>query len=74
MAKLRKIAEFENKNTGLRSRVWRDAANQEFVVSFYYPFGEHIEDSDYYTDDKQDAFDTAKHHLGNKEEEIIRIK
>ena len=42
--------------------VYRDTDWGEFIVRFYVD-GEWDEDSDYHTDDKQDAFDTAKHWL-----------
>ena len=42
--------------------VYRDTDWGEFIVRFYVD-DEWDEDSDYHTDDKQDAFDTAKHWL-----------
>jgi hypothetical protein len=40
------------------ARVYRDVENNEYRVKFYVN-GVHQKDADYFTDDKQDAFNTA---------------
>lgn len=56
---MRKIAEFEWPN-GNKTRVYRNVEWNEYVVKFYNHQGVHMDASDYHTNDKQDALDTAK--------------
>ncbi len=56
---MQKIAEFEWPN-GNKTRVYRNAEWDEYVVKFFNHQGVHMDASDYHTSDKQDALDTAK--------------
>lgn len=56
---MRKIAEFSWPN-GNKTKVYRNAEWEEWVVKFYNSQGVHMDASDYHTNDKQDALDTAR--------------
>jgi hypothetical protein len=44
------------------AKVYRDTDWQEYRVKFY-ARGQHLQNADYHTDDKQDAIDTAHGQL-----------
>lgn len=54
----RLIARVESEDGQLVSRAYRDTEWQEFAVEFY-KAGAHQTDSDYHTDSRKDALDTA---------------
>ena len=56
---MRKIAEHRD-NDGRKSVVMFDHGNREYIVRFYNHRGVHMDASDYFTDDREDAIGTAK--------------
>lgn len=66
----RLIAEFADKITGARAKVYWDSAWREYVVKFYNSSGEHMDASDYHTDDKSDALGTA----GLNHPDVVKMK
>lgn len=62
---MRKLKEFKH-TTGAgtvhTAKVYRDAANDEFVTKFYIN-GTHNPNADYFTNDKADAIDTGDWHI-----------
>lgn len=58
---MRKIFESEKIN-GKQTKVYGPNVHGEFVVKFYRN-GEHMDASDYFTDDKDDALATARHAM-----------
>lgn len=56
---MRKIAEHKGAD-GRSAVVWFDYANGEYRVQFYNHRGVHMDASDYFTDDREDAIGTAK--------------
>lgn len=58
---MRFLQEFKWPN-GNKTRVYRNAEWDEWVVRFYNSEGVHMDASDYYTSDKDDAYSTAQPH------------
>lgn len=56
---MRKIHSFTLKD-GSKSVVYHNSEWDEYVVRWYNHQGVHMDASDYYTGDKQDAIDTAR--------------
>ena len=54
-----------NKSLGFKAKVYRNVEYNEFIVKFYDEDGNYLEHSNYYTDDKTDAIDTAYHVLNH---------
>lgn len=50
------------------TRIVKDKDTGEWVVKAYGPNGERLESCDYYTDDKEDAEQTAERMRGEPEE------
>jgi hypothetical protein len=68
---LKLLATHDSPN-GHKAKVYKDAEWGEHRVKFYGPDGKHKgENSDYHTDDKEDAHDTAKAQLQRYNEEVI---
>lgn len=58
---MRFLQEFTWPN-GNKTRVYRNIDWDEWVVRFYNSKGDHMDASDYYTSDKDDAYLTAQPH------------
>ena len=56
---MHKIAEFKAEN-GKKTKVYWNADYSEYVVRFFNHKGVHMDASDYFTNDKKDALNTAK--------------
>jgi hypothetical protein len=56
---MRKIHEATDQKSGCKAKVYWNSEYREFVVRFYSHRGEHLDASDYYTDDREDAIGTA---------------
>lgn len=54
------------KERGVTAKVYWDALHMEYRVCFEYDGIGHIEEADYFTNDRQDAFDTARYQIGAK--------
>jgi predicted SAM-dependent methyltransferase len=48
-----------NKSLGFKAKVYDNKEWGEFIVKFYDENGNHLEHSNYFTDCKEDAIDTA---------------
>jgi hypothetical protein len=66
---LRKIAEFRDTKTNAVAKVYRDAEWNEYRVKFYNSAGTYMDASDYHTNDKEDAMNTA----GINHPDIVRV-
>lgn len=66
---LRKIAEFRDSKTNVVAKVYRDAEWDEYCVKFFDSNGRHMDASDYHTNDKEDALNTA----GIEHPDIVRV-
>jgi hypothetical protein len=53
------IAKFLDTKTGAIAKVYRDPEWNEYVVKYFNHNGVHMDASDYHTNDKQDALNTA---------------
>lgn len=60
LAEARLLGQEENGNRAVK--IYRDTVWNEYIVHFYLN-GEHQDEADYHTDDKEDAKDTARHWL-----------
>lgn len=65
MSKLRKIITIDNKDTGRKMSIYRDAEFNEFVVKFF-EGGVYLAEADYHTDDSVDAHDTANNWINKR--------
>jgi len=57
---LRKIESISNESLELKAIIYHDAEWNEYRVKFH-QHGTYQTESDYHTDDKEDAQDTARH-------------
>lgn len=57
---LRLIATCESQDTGKTAKVYRNPAFNEYQVKLFID-GKYYEPADYFTDDKEDSLDTARH-------------
>lgn len=62
MRKLHEVTHTTGAGTVHTAKVYRDAANDEFVTKFYIN-GKHNQNADYFSKDKADAIDTAEWHI-----------
>lgn len=66
---MKKIAEFRDTKTDATAKVYRDAVRNEYCVRFFDASGRHMDASDYRTDDREDALNTA----GIEHPDIVRV-
>lgn len=63
---MRKMISIDNKITGRKMAIYRNAEYNEWVVRFY-ENGVHLPEADYHTDDSADAYDTANKWINKGE-------
>lgn len=59
---MRLISTIHKAAAEVTAKIYRDTEWQEYRVKFYRE-GQHLQNADYHTDDKQDAIDTAHGQL-----------
>lgn len=62
--------EIESLTGKFHARITHDSEFEEYKVSFWTVQG-HLTDADYFTDDKQDAIDTALSEMKHMEEKMV---
>ncbi len=60
-----------NRSLGFKAKIYFNAEYSEYVARFYDDNGVHIKSADYFTDDKQDAINTAHLEL-NRQSELMQ--
>jgi len=65
----RKVAEFRDTTNDAVSKVYYDPEYKEYIVRFYNSAGTWMDDADYFTNDKEDALNTA----GIEHPDIVRV-
>lgn len=65
----RKVAEFRDTTNGAVSKVYYNPEYKEYTVRFYNSAGVWMDGADYFTDDKEDALNTA----GIEHPDIVRV-
>ena len=68
---MRKQHETLTTTTGKQAKVYGPNDYGEYVTRFYVN-GKHMDASDYFTDDKQDAIDTARYHIREEVRWILK--
>lgn len=66
---IRKVAEFRDTTNDASSKVYYDTEYKEYTVRFYNSAGVWMDGADYFTDDKEDALNTA----GIEHPDIVRV-
>jgi hypothetical protein len=61
---MRTIATISKPSKSISAKVKYEATSKEYVVQFYRN-GAHLTQADYFTDDRQDAIDTANYTVDN---------
>lgn len=65
----RKVAEFHDTTNGAVAKVYYDPEYKEYTVRFYNSAGVWMGGADYFTDDKEDALNTA----GIEHPDVVRV-
>ncbi len=60
-----------NRSMGFKAKIYFNAEYAEYVARFYDDNGVHIKAADYFTDDKEDAINTAHLEL-NRQSELMQ--